>query len=259
MLHDTLEIDFDLAARYLERLASEKVKLEPFVANGLRTRKLDDKIKGPQPETVEKLKHGGEVVWSPFKCRAKTAKNLYWPALALHVDHDRDQIPLEAMRLRKQSYTAESHKLVAYFGEHKYEWVETALLLNFAENFEEMEKQPVLAARAKYRQAIVEASEAVAEQLENMKGDEEESAAARDTLKETELKRKFATLEDVPLLTCGACKVCQCRRREQHHISSSQRRLSRQTASPSALTSETSGVFPDMCPQLEVRYHVSSI
>ena len=68
-------------------------------------------------------------------------------------------IPPAAIAALRSGQTAASHRLVVYFGDKTYEWLETGCLLDFDEYREEMAKQPVVKARARYRRALEEAED----------------------------------------------------------------------------------------------------
>ena len=44
--------------------------------------------------------------------------------------------------------------MVVYFAEESYEWMNKDGILPFCEYFDELEMQPLLASRAKYRKAV---------------------------------------------------------------------------------------------------------
>ena len=248
-----LSIDFDQAARYLERIRAEGMTLDPFIENALQSSKRPV-TQSTRPDQVVSQTRPGEIVWSPFKCAVASGKKVtaYWPALALHLDRDRDHIPEDAFKIFKKTYTADTHRLVAYYGEHRYEWVKADSLLDFSAHYEKFEKQSCLSLKAKYGCALTEATEEETARTTSKKLEMAKKTTVLETIEVAELKRRIGSLDDLTHVTCGACRVCVSRRLERQPIPFSERHLQRNGVKPN-FHPPLPGVRPgDRCPQIEV-------
>ena len=176
----------------------------------------------------------------------------FWPGIALHLDEDRDVIPTYAIEKIKPGQTSDSHRMVVYFAEESYEWMSKDGILPFCEYFDELEKQPLLASRAKYRKAVEMALEWQVNQdraLENVYDMRLRQLHAQEAEK---LRRKIGNLGEIPHVTCGVCIVCQSKKHESQIISFSERHIPR-ASTRQMKCSPLKGVRSGQnCPQLRV-------
>jgi len=68
----------------------------------------------------------------------------YLWGLALHLDDDRDLIPSAAVAALRAGQSASTHRLVIFFVEKTFKWLEVETLLDFDEYRDEMAKEPVV-------------------------------------------------------------------------------------------------------------------
>ena len=173
-----------------------------------------------------------------------------------HVDGDTgnwDLIPPAAIAALRPAQTATSHRLVVYFGDKTYEWMPYDSLLDYSEYVDEMAKQPVVKARARYRRALEEACEWWRRQAAAVLTPAARAAAVARAKEEEELRRAVgATSSDAPAVVCGRCRVCQSRARQSSEIPFSLRHRARSCAKPSTLAPLRGVKDVDVCPQLEV-------
>ena len=142
--------------------------------------------------------------------------------------------------------------MVIYFAEESYEWKSKDGILPFREYFDELEKQPLLASRAKYRKAVEMAVEWQVNQdgaLENLYDVRVRQLHAQEAEK---LRRKIGNLGEIPHMTCGVCIVCQSKMQESQIVPYSERHIPR-ASTRQMKCSPLKGVRPGQnCPQLKV-------
>ena len=125
-------------------------------------------------------------------------------------------------------------------------------ILPFCEYFDELEMQPLLASRAKYRKAVEMALEWQVNQdraLENVYDMRLRQLHAQEAEK---LRRKIGNLSEIPQATCGVCIFCQSKKHESQNSSFSERHIPRASTrqkNRSPLKGVRSG---HGCPQLRV-------
>jgi hypothetical protein len=90
--------------------------------------------------------------------------------------------------------TADSHRLVVYFGDETYEWMPVEGLLDFDEYRDEAAKQPVVKARARYRRALEDAEEWWAAQCRATETPAARAAAAARAREEEALRRSVGAM-----------------------------------------------------------------
>ena len=250
------EVDPDALSGFVSRAVEHGINLDPFVSHafGIRVPATPHakQRKSPKPKVSAEQtegEHAGKVVWIPTKI-SKTA--CFWPGIALHLDEDRDVIPSYAIEKIKPGQTSDSHRMVVYFAEESYEWMNKDGILPFCEYFDELEMQPLLASRAKYRKAVEMALEWQVNQdraLENVYDMRLRQLHAQEAEK---LRRKIGNLSEIPQATCGVCIFCQSKKHESQNSSFSERHIPRASTrqkNRSPLKGVRSG---QNCPQLRV-------
>lgn len=250
------EVDSDALSGFISRAVEHGIKLAPFVCHAfgipVPAAPQAKQRKQPKPKVCagqNQGEHAGEVVWIPTKM---SKMKCFWPGIALHLDEDRDVIPTYAIEKIKPGQTSDSHRMVVYFAEESYEWMSKDGILPFCEYFDELEKQPLLASRAKYRKAVELALEWQINQdgaLENLYDVRLRQLHAQEAEK---LRRKIGNLGEIPHVTCGVCIVCQSKKHESQIIPFSERHIPR-ASTRQMKCSPLKGVRSGQnCPQLRV-------
>lgn len=250
------EFDSDALSGFISRAVEHGINLAPFVCHAfgipVPAAPHAKQRKQPKPKVCagqNQGEHAGEVVWIPTKM---SKMKCFWPGIALHLDEDRDVIPTYAIEKIKPGQTSDSHRMVVYFAEESYEWMSKDGILPFCEYFDELEKQPLLASRAKYRKAVELALEWQINQdgaLENLYDVRLRQLHAQEAEK---LRRKIGNLGEIPHVTCGVCIVCQSKKHESQIIPFSERHIPR-ASTRQMKCSPLKGVRSGQnCPQLRV-------
>ena len=250
------EVDSDALSGFISRAVEHGIKLAPFVCHAfgipVPAAPHAKQRKQPKPKVCagqNQGEHAGEVVWIPTKM---SKMKCFWPGIALHLDEDRDVIPTYAIEKIKPGQTSDSHRMVVYFAEESYEWMSKDGILPFCEYFDELEKQPLLASRAKYRKAVELALEWQINQdgaLENLYDVRLRQLHAQEAEK---LRQKIGNLSEMPHVTCGVCIVCQSKKHESQIIPFSERHIPR-ASTRQMKCSPLKGVRSGQnCPQLRV-------
>jgi len=250
------EVDSDALSGFISRAVEHGINLAPFVCHAfgipVPAAPHAKQRKQPKPKVCagqNQGEHAGEVVWIPTKM---SKMKCFWPGIALHLDEDRDVIPTYAIEKIKPGQTSDSHRMVVYFAEESYEWMSKDGILPFCEYFDELEKQPLLASRAKYRKAVELALEWQINQdgaLENLYDVRLRQLHAQEAEK---LRRKIGNLGEIPHVTCGVCIVCQSKKHESQIIPFSERHIPR-ASTRQMKCSPLKGVRSGQnCPQLRV-------
>lgn len=250
------EVDSDALSGFISRAVEHGIKLAPFVCHAfgipVPAAPQAKQRKQPKPKVCagqNQGEHAGEVVWIPTKM---SKMKCFWPGIALRLDEDRDVIPTYAIEKIKPGQTSDSHRMVVYFAEESYEWMSKDGILPFCEYFDELEKQPLLASRAKYRKAVELALEWQINQdgaLENLYDVRLRQLHAQEAEK---LRRKIGNLGEIPHVTCGVCIVCQSKKHESQIIPFSERHIPR-ASTRQMKCSPLKGVRSGQnCPQLRV-------
>lgn len=101
----------------------------------------------------------GTPVWAPWKL-GKGIEHVLWPGIALHREKHKGVVPESAMKLKVKGATSESHRLVIFFGDRTYQWLNSSALHDYRpdkETFDKRMSQSVKRYSATFQRACEEA------------------------------------------------------------------------------------------------------
>ena len=99
----------------------------------------------------------GRPVWAPWRL-GKGVEQVLWPGISLHREEHKHIIPDAALKIKVKGATADSHKLVIFFGDRTFQWLPSSSLSTFRDlNFEDCMAQNVRRHTASFQRACQEA------------------------------------------------------------------------------------------------------